>query len=76
MADEQQAVLERLRSQGFEVELKDTGRVFRERFLCYLFRGSLSKVYFGATEVDALEKAVAAAEGGAWQKTSYQTLPP
>ena len=50
--------------------------MFRERFLCYLFRGSLSKGYFGATDVEALEKAVAAAEGGMWQELSRHTPPP
>ena len=43
MADDGQgALVEGLRSHGFEVELKDTGRVFRGRYVCYLARVGLS----------------------------------
>jgi len=59
MADDvQRALTEELTAQGFEVDLQCTGRVFRERYFCYLARGSLSKGYFGATEAEALREAV------------------
>lgn len=65
MADDgQRALFEGLTAQGFEVELKDTGWLTGERYICYLVRRSLSKGYFGAIEVDALEKAADAVAGG------------
>ena len=59
MADDvQRALTKELTAQGFEVDLQCTGRVFRERYVCYLARGSLSKGYFGTTEAEALREAV------------------
>ncbi len=59
---EQGAVVEALEAQGFQVEVRDTGRPGCDRFVCGLARGSLAKGYFGSTEAEALRKAVAARE--------------
>ena len=63
----QQTLIDAMKSQGFEVELKDTERLRGERYLCYLIRGSLCRGYFGNTEAAALEKASAAVEAGKFQ---------
>lgn len=62
-----QALTEGLIAQGFDVELKDTGRPTGERYLCYLIRGNLSKGYFGATEAEAFRKASESVELGKFQ---------
>lgn len=59
-----QALIEGLTARGFDVELKDAGRLAGERYLCLLIRGNLSKGFSGATEEEALRNGSEAVGNG------------
>ncbi len=69
-------LIERLEAKGFDVKLGPGLPGSNDRHVAYVARGGLSRGYFGRTEIEALEKAAGAAEGGTWQELSCQTPPP
>ncbi len=69
-------LIEKLEAKGFDVKLGPGLPGGNDGHVAYVARDGLSRGYFGRSELEALEKAAKAAEGGAWQKSSRQTPPP
>ena len=68
-------LVEKLKALGFDVKLGPGLPGSNDRHVAYVARGGVSRGYFGRTEIEALEKAVGAAEGGAYQELPCQTPP-
>ncbi len=59
MEDDKKSLIDELRAQGFDVKLGPGFPGGVDRFVAYVFRGGMSRGYFGRTEIEALRKALA-----------------
>ncbi|TWU24611.1 hypothetical protein [Bythopirellula polymerisocia] len=56
--------IEMMESQGFNVELSETGRKDVDLWACYLYRANCGNGFFGMSEAAAIKKALEAVEAG------------
>jgi len=52
-------LIQKLRAKGFDIQLGPGLPGGVDRFVAYVFRGGMSRGYFGRTEIEALRKALA-----------------